>query len=205
MSTIFLYEDGHGNVVDENGGPEPMDYIIDQNEFIVETIATHTEHLRNAVPNESSLTYPMLEKLKNEDVYMKEAKPKRDYVRYTVQDKVRFFDLKIEKCMTAAAAAKQLGIHPRTAYRWISHCKKVGRKCILTEEHKTTVINLIDANLSATVVEVTEHLLKRFHDLKVSRSSVNNFMRRKCNPSLKKAEFHFIERNSPAKVEERYN
>ena len=25
MSTKFLYEDGHGNVVDENGGPEPMD------------------------------------------------------------------------------------------------------------------------------------------------------------------------------------
>ena len=51
MSTIFLYEDGHGNVIDENGGPEPMDYIVDQNESIVETIATHTEYLRNAVPN----------------------------------------------------------------------------------------------------------------------------------------------------------
>ncbi|KAG1130496.1 hypothetical protein G6F42_004120 [Rhizopus arrhizus] len=119
---------------------------------------------------------------------MKEAKPKRDYVRYTVQDKARFFDLKIEKCMTASAAAKQLGIHPRTAYRWVSQsnacpdsifesCKKTGRKCILTEEHKTTVINFIDANPSATVVEVTEHLLKRFHGLKVSRSTVNNFMR----------------------------
>ncbi|KAG1052738.1 hypothetical protein G6F43_005137 [Rhizopus delemar] len=162
MSTIFLYEDGHGNVVDENGGPEPMDYIVDQNEFIVETIATHTEYLGNAVPNESSLTYPMLEKPKNEDVHMKEAKPKRD-------------------------------------------CKKVGRKCILTKEHKTTVINFIDANPSATVIEVTEHLLKQFHDLKVSRSTVNNFMRRECNLSLKKAEFHSIERNSPAKIEERHN
>ena len=29
MNTIFLYEDGHGNAVDENGGPEPMDYIVD--------------------------------------------------------------------------------------------------------------------------------------------------------------------------------
>ncbi|KAI7861424.1 hypothetical protein BDF14DRAFT_1738723 [Spinellus fusiger] len=112
MSTIFLYEDGHGNVIDEKGDPEPMDSIVDQNEFIVEIIATHTEYLRNAVPNESSLTCPMLlEKPKNEDVHMKEAKPKRDYVRSTVQDKARFFDLKIEKCMTASAAAKQLGIH----------------------------------------------------------------------------------------------
>ncbi|KAG1148904.1 hypothetical protein G6F36_014771 [Rhizopus arrhizus] len=121
MSTIFLYEDGHGNVIDENGSPEHMDYIVDQNEFIVETIATHTEYLGNAVPNESSLTCPMLleKPKKNEDIHMKEAKPKREHVRYTVQDKVRFFDLKVEKCMTASAAAKQLGIHPRTAYRWV--------------------------------------------------------------------------------------
>ncbi|KAI8989505.1 hypothetical protein BDB01DRAFT_842174 [Pilobolus umbonatus] len=161
-----------------------MDYIVDQNEFIVETIDTHTE----------------------------EAEPKREYVRYTVQDKVRFFYLKIEKCMTAASAAKQLGIHIRTAYRWISRytacpdsifesCKKVGRKCILTEEHKATVITFIDANPSATVVEVTEHLLKQFHDLKV----VNNSMRHECNLSLKKAEFHSIERNGPTKIEERHN
>ena len=85
--------------------------------------------------------------------------------------------------MTASAAAKQLGIHPRTAYRWVSQsnacpdsifesCKKTGRKCILTEEHKTTVINFIDTNPSATVVEVTEHLLKQFTDIKVSRNAV---------------------------------
>ncbi|KAI8880904.1 hypothetical protein K501DRAFT_324753 [Backusella circina FSU 941] len=113
MSTIFLYEDGHGNVIDENGGPEPMDYIVDQNEFIVET------YLGNAVPNESSLTCPML-----------------------------LFDLKIEKCMTASAAAKQFGIHPRTAFRWVSqynaYPQSIFESCILTEEHKTTVINFIN-------------------------------------------------------------
>ncbi|CEG84878.1 hypothetical protein RMATCC62417_18627 [Rhizopus microsporus] len=216
MSTIFLYEDGHGNVIDVNGGPEPMDYIVD-NEFVVETIATHTEYLETAAPNESSLACPiLLEKPKNEDVRMKETNTKRDYVRYTVQDKARFFDLKIEKCMSASAAAKQLGIHIRTAYRWVSQynvcsdsifesCKKIGRKCILSEEHKATIITFIDANPSATVVEATEHLLKQFHDLKVSHSTVNNFMRRECNLSLKKADFHSIERNSPAKIEERYN
>jgi hypothetical protein len=51
--------------------------------------------------------------------------------------------------------------------------KKVGRKCILTEKHKTAVINLVDANPSAAVVvEVAEHLLKRFNNQKVSRSTV---------------------------------
>ena len=87
---------------------------------------------------------------------MKEANTKRDYVRYTVQDKARFFELKIEKCMSASAAAKQLGIHIRTVQRWVKQysmcpdnifdsCKRVGRKYILTEEHKSAVVNFIDA------------------------------------------------------------
>jgi transposase len=158
----------------------------------------------------------LIEKTKDKDIRMKEANTKRDYVRYTVQDKARFFDLKIEKCMSASAAAKQLGIHIRTAQGWVNQynvcpdsifesCKKLGRKCILTEEHKTTVINFIDANPSATVVEVTEHLSTQFHDLKVSRSTVYNFMRSECNLSLKKAVFHSIERNSSAKIEERHD
>jgi transposase len=85
------------------------------------------------------------------------------------------------------------------------NCNRVGRKCILTEEHKKAVVNFIDANPSASVVEVTEHLLKQFNELKISRSTVYNFMRNECNFSLKKADFHSIERNSQAKIEERYN
>ncbi|KAG1050515.1 hypothetical protein G6F43_007222 [Rhizopus delemar] len=194
MSTIFLCEDGHGNVVDEKGGPEPMDYIVDENEFVVETLATHSEYMQTTSSSESSLTSPMLiEKPKDEDTRMKEANVKRDYVRYTVQDKARFFDLKIERCMSAAAGYSH------------SNSVQMGRKCILTEDHKMTVINFIDTNPSASVIEVTEHLLSRFHDLKVSRSTVYNFMRGECNLSLKKADFHSIERNSPAKIEERYN
>ncbi|KAI8878176.1 hypothetical protein K501DRAFT_158337, partial [Backusella circina FSU 941] len=85
MSTIFLYEDGCGNVVNENGGPEPMDYIVDQNEFIVETIATHSEYLKHSASSESSRTCPMLvEKSKEEDTPLKGANIKRHYVRYTV-------------------------------------------------------------------------------------------------------------------------
>lgn len=141
-----LYEDGHGNAIDENGGPEPMDYIVDQGEFIVETIATHFEYLKNVASSESSLTCPMpVEKPKDEDTRMKEANTKRGYVRYTIQNKARFFDLKIEKCMSASAAAKHSGIHIRTAQRWVKQyymcpdsifetCKRVGRKCILSEE-----------------------------------------------------------------------
>ncbi|KAL0079483.1 hypothetical protein F4703DRAFT_1874904, partial [Phycomyces blakesleeanus] len=35
MTPILLYEDGHGNVVDESGGPEPVSSIVDQNKFII--------------------------------------------------------------------------------------------------------------------------------------------------------------------------
>jgi hypothetical protein len=50
MSTVFLFE---------NGGPEPMEYTVDRNEFVVETIATHTDYLKNAASSEASLAFPM--------------------------------------------------------------------------------------------------------------------------------------------------
>ena len=49
------------------------------------------------------------------DVNMRETLMKRSYTCYSDQDKVRFFKLMFEKCLSAAAAAKQLGIHVRTA------------------------------------------------------------------------------------------
>lgn len=67
----------------------------------------------------------MVEKPKDEDIRMDEINTKRDHARYTFQDKARFFDLKIEKYMTAAAATKQLGIHARTAQRWLNNIMRV--------------------------------------------------------------------------------
>ena len=187
-----------------------LEYVFDQNEFVVEAVATHTDYLENAASSDSSSACPMrIEKPKDEDIYMEKASIKRDYVRYTVQDKIRwikwvgqarFFNLKIEKCMNASAAAKQLSIHIRTARRQVKQykmcpdsivevCKQVGRKHILGEEHEAAVVNFIDVNFSATVVEVIEHLLKRFHDLKVSRSTVYSFTKSECNLLLKKQIF----------------
>ncbi|KAI9323778.1 hypothetical protein BX666DRAFT_1847734 [Dichotomocladium elegans] len=48
MSTVFLlYEGGCGNEVEEDCGSKIMDYIVDQNEFIVETIATRSGYLQS--------------------------------------------------------------------------------------------------------------------------------------------------------------
>jgi hypothetical protein len=91
-SILFLYEDGHGNIVKENGAPEPMDCIVDQNEFIVKTIATYIDYLKDAATCKSSPTCPMLiEKSKDKDTHVEETNTRWDYVRYTVQYKARFF------------------------------------------------------------------------------------------------------------------
>ena len=50
---------------------------------------------------------------------MREITEKCAYTRYTNQEKARFFKLKIDQCLSASAAAKQLGIHVRTAQRWV--------------------------------------------------------------------------------------
>ena len=44
----------------------------------------------------------------------------------------------------------------------------------------------------------------RLNDLKVFRSTVHTFMKTLCNLSLKKAEFHSVERNSIDKINERH-
>ncbi|CEI88626.1 hypothetical protein RMCBS344292_03008 [Rhizopus microsporus] len=195
MSFQIFYEDGHGNAVDEYGRPEPMDYIIDEERYALETVSSHTQYLHNQ-PQENNFDVDSMadEDAKDDpDVCMKEASSKRAYTFYTDQDKVRFFKLVFEKVMSA----KQLGIHVCTAQRWaqmyktdpdsifIKH-KKTGRSRILHDEHKQVILEYIDENPSAVLEQVMERLLQKFQDLKVSKSTVYNF-------------------NSKEKIQERFN
>lgn len=50
--------------------------------------------------------------------------------------------------------------------------KRKGRRRILIEEHVKAVIDFIDANPSAAVAEVIEHLIQQFDSLKVTNSTV---------------------------------
>jgi hypothetical protein len=117
MSVQFFYENGQGKVVDECG-VEPMELVVDEELFAIETISSHTQFLKNRPTDEVSipLILPEGNKRISEDVCMGES-DKRAYTHYTDQEKARFFQLKIGKCLSASAAAKQLGIHVRTAQR----------------------------------------------------------------------------------------
>lgn len=109
MSIQFLYEDGKGTVVDECGRPEPMEYIVDDEQYRLEALNSHTRYLSTLHEQGENETEAMqIEDSMNTeaDVTMREASIKRNYTLYTDQDKVRFFKLLFEKCLSASAAAK---------------------------------------------------------------------------------------------------
>ncbi|KAL1927160.1 hypothetical protein VTP01DRAFT_5123 [Rhizomucor pusillus] len=80
MSVHFFYEDKQDAVVDEHGRSEPMDYVVDG----------LTEDAKKDV-----------------DVHMRGAPVKRVYTHYTDQDKVKFFKLLFEKCLSASTTAQR--------------------------------------------------------------------------------------------------
>ncbi|KAG1503159.1 hypothetical protein G6F52_012303 [Rhizopus delemar] len=216
MSMQFLYEDGQGHVVDEHG-VEPMDLVVDEELLAIETLSSRTQFLKNKPPETLSNPelHPTAVEENSEDVDM-ELCSKRRYTVYSEDEKTRFFHLFFSKCLSASAAARQLGIHVRAAQRWVKRYyedpesifekkKKSGRHRILREEHKQCLLEYIDENPSAVLIEIMEYLLQNFADLTVSRSTVYNFMTTQCNLSIKQAQFQPVERNSEEKIQQRYD
>ncbi|ORY95464.1 hypothetical protein BCR43DRAFT_531475 [Syncephalastrum racemosum] len=159
------------------------------------TLAAHTDYLKSAT---SVCQMP-----KDEDIRMKEVSIMSLCSVYG-PDKIRFFDPKIEvwgmHSVTAQRRVKQCTMSPDSIFETR---KQIGHKCIMTEEHKIVLVDFFDSNPSATVIDVTENLLKRFNDVRASGNTVvYDFMKNECSLLLKKADLHSIERKSPAKIGE---
>ncbi|KAL1936649.1 hypothetical protein VTP01DRAFT_783 [Rhizomucor pusillus] len=192
-----------------------MDYIVDEEVYAIETVSSHTEYLRNTSCQHNSESVAMhVAKSNNTDIRMDEVEPKRAYMTYTYQDKVRFFKLMFERVLSASAAAKQLGILVRSAQRWALQYEKDpesifkkrknnDRPRILHEEHKKVILECVDENPSIVLEQLMEQLLQRFQGLKVSKATLHRFVKNECNLSLKKARFQPVDRNSEAKIQER--
>ncbi|KAG1137624.1 hypothetical protein G6F37_011072 [Rhizopus arrhizus] len=201
----------------ENGRPEPMDYIFDEEQFRLETLSSHTQYLAQLPLERVKIVEAMQvekEVQPDSDVVMRETPMQRNYTRYSDQDKVRFFRLLFEKCLSAAAAAKQLGIHVRTAQKWAKQYeenpdsifekgRKTGRPRILHDGHKSVILECIDENPSIVLDELMKKLKQIFTELKVSKSTLFDFIKEHRNLSLKKARFQPINRNSEEKIQER--
>ncbi|OAD66395.1 Homeodomain-like DNA binding domain-containing transcription factor [Phycomyces blakesleeanus NRRL 1555(-)] len=130
----------------------------------------------------------------SEDVYMEQCN-KCCYTVYSDDDKSRFFHLFFSKCLNASAAARQLDLHVRAAQKWIKRYyedpesifekkRKSGRRRILGEDHKQFLLNYIDENPSALVIEVTESLTQNFAGLNASHSTIYSFMTTERNHLL---------------------
>jgi hypothetical protein len=105
MSIQFLYGDGKGTIVDEYGRPEPMDYIVDEEQYVLQIVSSFTQHLSNLPHGDEEAEIMQLDDTKNDaDVVIKESTAKRNYTIYTDQDKMRFLKLLLEKCMSASSA-----------------------------------------------------------------------------------------------------
>ncbi|CEG76479.1 hypothetical protein RMATCC62417_11375 [Rhizopus microsporus] len=220
MDIQFLFENEKGFVVDEYGRPKPMDYIVDEEQFRLETVSSHTQYLAQlSLESGKGIEAMQVEKevvKPRSDVKMRETSVKRSYTRYSDQDKVRFFKLLFEKYLSAAAAAaaRQLATHIRTTQKWTKQYekdpdsifekwRKTGHPRILREEHKSVIIECIDENPSVVLDEAMKKLKQIFTELKVSKSILFDFVKERCNLSLKKARRQPIDRNSEEKIQER--
>ncbi|ORE01593.1 hypothetical protein BCV72DRAFT_299098 [Rhizopus microsporus var. microsporus] len=187
MSNQFFYEVGQGHVIDEHGCPEPMDYVVDEETYTLQTLSSHTDYLHTlyGVRNHKPVAMHANE-VQSKDVHMKESVTKRDYTVYTDQDKVRFFKLMFEKVLSASAAAKLLGIHVRSAQRWALQYEKdpdsifkkgksSGRPRILNNEHKTLILEWVDENPSIVLEQLMEKLRQRFEGIQVSKTILYRF------------------------------
>ncbi|CEG79295.1 hypothetical protein RMATCC62417_13780 [Rhizopus microsporus] len=103
-----------------------MDYIADEEQFHLETLSSDTQYLvQLSLEGENIIeTMQVKKEMKLVSDVMKETLMKRNYTRYSDQDKVRFFKLLLEKWLSTTAAAKWLEIHVRTAQKWVKQYER---------------------------------------------------------------------------------
>ncbi|KAL1929662.1 hypothetical protein VTP01DRAFT_1800 [Rhizomucor pusillus] len=96
MSAKFLYEDGQRNIVDESGRPEPMDYVLTRNNMLLKRLVLIQYLQKMPAEKFPRANATQADKSRDEDSRMRDVTEKRAYTSYTLQDKARFFKLKIE-------------------------------------------------------------------------------------------------------------
>ncbi|GAA5807939.1 hypothetical protein MFLAVUS_001319 [Mucor flavus] len=81
----------------------------------------------------------------------------------------------------------------------------VGRPAKLGPEHETFLTELVDEQPSLVLDQIMDSLTNQFTGLQISKTGLYTFVTKNCRISLKRAHFHSVERNSPEKIENRFN
>ncbi|KAG1171493.1 hypothetical protein G6F70_006942 [Rhizopus microsporus] len=75
MRFQIFYKGGHSNTVDEYGRPEPMDYIIHEERYALETVSSHTQYLHNQ-PQENNFDVGSMVDEDAKDDHKKTGRPR---------------------------------------------------------------------------------------------------------------------------------
>ncbi|KAG1488698.1 hypothetical protein G6F46_012114 [Rhizopus delemar] len=218
----FIQEDGMGNMFDEEGDQfVEMKMEVDEVNYPLDNVTNFDQYSDLKPPEKMQQDKKEVpeEEISSSE---KKANSKKTYRKYKKEDMEEFFYLVNEKRMSIRGAAAEIKVPSSTAYNW--HKKglesleldediekggarsavKMGRPALLNDIHKDYLISLVDEKPSIVLDEMMGSLTAAFADLKISKSSLHEFVTENCRISLKRAHFHSIERNSPQKIEERH-
>lgn len=220
----FIFEDGSGNLCNEQGDSVAVLAMdVDNEQYPLNGITNFREYLDLKPPekpikkskakiSEDVITTASVEQAGNN---------KKSYRSYKSEDKTKFFFLVYEKQLSVRAACKTIKIPASTGQNWYKKGVEslergedlpqtkdigtVGRPAKLSQDHKEYLISIVDEKPDLVLEEMVEQMNSQFMDLEIGKSTLHKFLTEKCQITLKRAHLHSVERNSPTKIEERYN
>lgn len=219
MSFTFYFEDGSGNIVDENGH-DPMDIIEEENPFKLEELISYSVYLaakNKAVSNEDALVPEAKNRtnIKKEQFNVANESSSLKGNRINNEIKANAVNLvDIHPKNSARAVALQSKLEPRTVQRWYKSWKKdsdsllktIGRPRIiepegeLAEAAKGLVTDFYFKQPTAIVNQLMEQLTKNFEDFSLSKRAVYRYLADLWIFTLKGVQLKPVERNTPARI-----
>lgn len=219
MSNNFFYEDGQGNIVDEQGN-ETMDLEEEVDPFNLGTLMTITQYrcYQDRFPAEPTDELDVEMEEAAEEL-SKEVAGGRKYNVYSDKHKAVFYYFNRVKLWKAAPSARKAQVEIRTGQIWAKRLKedpqwniyekqtnKVHRLASqLQENHKKHRIDFFDIYPQATRQDAVESLTEAFENLNLKTTAVGNFILYECNLTVKRVTLQPLARNSLDNREKRYN
>ncbi|KAI9332752.1 hypothetical protein BD770DRAFT_301157, partial [Pilaira anomala] len=200
MSNNFFYEDGQGNIVDEQGN-ETMDLEEEVDPFNLGTLMTTTQYrsYQDRFPAEPTEELDQLNNYR-----------KKKYNVYSDKHKAVFYYFNRVKLWKAAPSARKAQVEIRTGQIWAKRLKedpqwniyekqtnKVNRLASqLQKNHKKHLIDFFDIYPQATRQDAVESLTEAFENFNLKTTAVGNFILYECNLTVKRVTLQPLARNS---------
>jgi hypothetical protein len=210
MSNIFFYENGQGEIRDENG-EEVMDWEENTDPFNIRTLMTLSRYKMSQKPIPERVIHQLHVQMEGlvEDVTAEKKKVKRNNIYSDKQCALFYYFNKI-KLWKAAPSGRMAGIAERTAQTWAKRLKedlswniyekdtnKINRTSSqLQDEHKERLTKFYYEYPQASKQDAVASLIKAFEGFSLKRTSVGNFILYDCNLTFKRITPQPLARNS---------